>query len=418
MRRLFDLPIRCVVAALFLASLGAVATASDWPRFRGPTGLGTSHDSKIPVEWSDTNNLEWKLKLPGSGFSSPIVVKNRVFVTCFSGARRDVKRHLICVDLRSGKVNWSKSVSSASPEATIRSFATDHGYASSTPVSDGERVYAFFGNAGVVAYDVDGKVLWKKSVGTENASMFGSAASPILYKQLLIVPAGAESESIRALDKVSGKEVWKAEGDGISRSYSVPVVAKNTNGKDELLVSVTEEIWSLNPENGKLRWYAETAVDLNACPSLVVQENTVYVIGGRRGGRTAVRMGGKGDVTKSHVLWTSRGGSYVPSPVLYEGHLYWIKDDGIATCVDAKTGKEVNKTRVGGKFYASLVLVRDKLYAVSRFDGTHVLKATPSFDKIALNKLSDKSDFSASPAVSNGRLILRSNEYLYCIRAD
>lgn len=418
MTRSFGLRIRSVLPTLLIASLGGMTMAADWPRFRGPTGFGTSDDPNIPVEWSDTKNLAWKLKLPGAGFSSPIVVKGRVFVTCYSGTRADLKRHLICVDLRSGKVDWSKSVSSDSAEAAIASFGTNHGYASNTPVSDGERVYAFFSNAGVVAYDLDGKRLWSKTVGAENRSMFGSGASPILYKQLLIVPAGAESESIRAFDRKSGKEIWKAEGDGISRSYAAPVVARNSSGKDELLLSLTDEMWSLNPENGKLRWYAETAVDLNACPSLVVEGDIAYVIGGRRGGRTAVRMGGKGDVTDSHVVWSSNGGSYVPSPVLHEGHLFWINDGGIATCVDAKTGKEVKRTRIGGRFYASLVLIRDKFYAVSRFDGTHVLKATPSFEKIALNKLSDESDFSASPAVSDGRLILRSNEYLYCIRAD
>ena len=418
MTRVFDRRSSVLLAVVVTTFVCAATILADWPRFRGPTGFGTSSDSRIPIEWSDTKNLKWKLELPGAGFSSPIVVKDRAFVTCFSGAASAIKRHLVAVDLRTGEISWSRTVASSGSEARVPSFGTDHGHASNTPVSDGERVYAFFGNAGVVAYDMKGAQVWKKSVGTSNASMFGSAASPILYKNLVIVHAGAESESIRALDKKTGEEVWKSEGDGLSRSYSVPVIARNSDGKDRLLVSVPGEIWTLNPANGKLRWYAETAIDLNACPSVVAQGNVVFVIGGRRGGRTAVRMGGRGDVTDTHVLWSTRGGAYVPSPVFYNDHLYWINDGGIATCVDTKTGDEVKKTRIGGKFYASLVLVGDKLYAVSRFGGTHVLKATPPFEKIALNTLSDKSDFSASPAVSNGRLILRSNEYLYCIAAD
>ena len=195
------------------------------------------------------------------------------------------------------------------------------------------------------------------------------------------------------------------------------MVAKNAQGEDELLLSVTNELWSLNPKNGKLRWYAETRVDTAACPGVIVGDNTAYVIGGRSGGRAAVRLGGKNDVTDSHVEWSESGGSYVPSPILHEGHLYWINDSGIATCVDAETGKQVARKRLGGKFYASMVLVKDRFYAVSRFDGTYVLKATPEFEQIAHNKLSDDSDFSASPAVSNDELFIRSDNALYCIAA-
>ncbi len=248
--------------------------------------------------------------------------------------------------------------------------------------------------------------------------MFGSGASPILYKNRLIVTAAAESESIRALDKMTGKELWKSESSSLSRSYCTPVIVKNKNGEDDLVISVPYEVWSLNPDTGKLKWYAETKVDTNSCPSLVTKDGIVYVIGGRSGGRAAIRLGGKGDVTKSNVLWSTNGGSYVSSPVLYKGNLYWINDRGVAYCVDAGTGKEVAKKRIGGQFYASLVLIKDKLYAVSRFSGTYVLDATPSLTQVAHNELSDESDFSASPAVSDGQLILRSDNYLYCLEAQ
>jgi outer membrane protein assembly factor BamB len=262
----------------------------------------------------------------------------------------------------------------------------------------------------VLAFDMKGNQLWQ-----QNAAMFGSASSPILYGDRLIITAGAESESIRALDKRTGKEFWKAEGSTLARSYCTPLIAENRDGEDELMISVPYEVWSLNPNTGKLNWYAETQVDMNAVPSLLAQDGICYVIGGRSGGRAAIRLGGKDDVTESNLLWSTTVGSYVSSPVLHSGHLYWFSDRGIAFCVDAKSGEEVARKRLDGQFYASAVLSNGKLYAVSRFDGTYILEATPELKKVAHNRLSDDSDFSASPAVSDGQLILRSDKYLYCI---
>ncbi len=397
---------------------GSHLKAADWPRFRGPTGEGISQDANVPTEWNDMKNVKWKLKIPGKGFSSPIVVGDYVFVTCHSSSQDDLERRLLCVQRHRGNIVWSKIVPSAAAERRGPGFGTRHGYASQTPVSDGKRVYVLFGNTGVLAFDMMGKQLWQKDVGRENAAMFGSGASPILYKDRLIVTAGAESESIRALDTKTGKEIWKTEATSLSRCYCTPVVVKNAKGEDELVISVPYEVWSLSLDSGNLKWYAETRVDTNSCPTVVSRDGIVYVIGGRSGGRAAIRTGGKGDVTKSNVLWSTSGGSYVPSPVLHNGHLYWINDRGVAYCVDAKTGKEVAKKRIGGQFYASPVLIKDRLYQVSRFSGTYVLEATPELTQVAHNTLSDDSDFSASPAVSDGQFILRSDEYLYCIQAE
>jgi outer membrane protein assembly factor BamB len=409
-----------VVVVLSILVNSVRMDAADWPRFRGPNGDGISRDEAIVTEWSDEKNLRWKLEIPGKGFSSPIVVGDYVFVTCYSDARdlKNLKRHLICVDRHNGNIAWSKTFSSDATEVRGPTFGTGHGYASHTPVSDGERIYVLFGSSGVRAFDMKGKELWRQAVGSENAAMFGSAASPILYKDLLIVTAGAESESIRALDKKTGEELWKAEGSSLSRCYCTPTIVKNAAGIDELVISVPYEVWGLNIQNGKLRWYAETNVDTNSCPSLVTQDDIVYVIGGRGGGRAAIRAGGKDDVTNSHVLWSTRGGSYVPSPILHRGHLYWVNDRGIVNCVDAKTGEEVTKKRIEGQFYASAVLVGDRLYLVSRFGGTFVLSATPELNELARNRLTDDSDFSASPAVSDGQFILRSDRFLYCIQAE
>jgi outer membrane protein assembly factor BamB len=393
----------------------------DWPRFRGPDGLGVSQDARIPTEWSETRNLKWKLALPGPGFSSPIVVGSRVFVTCYSDADGDLgklKRHLVGVDRQTGKIAWSRAIPSGGREAALPGMAAHHGYASHTPVSDGERIYVLCGATGVVAFDMKGRELWRKGVGEEGATRFGSASSPVLFKDRLIVTAGAESRTIRAFDKKTGKEVWKTKAvRPLSRCYSTPAIVKNAKGEDELLISVPFEVWSLNPVDGQLKWYAETGVDAPVCPSVISGDGIAYVIGGRRGVRAAVRVGGKGDMTKKNVIWATNGGAYVPSPVLHAGHLYWVADSGIVQCVDAKTGKQVQRKRIRDRFYASVVLIQDKLYAVSRFGGTYVLKATPELEQIAHNKLDDKSDFSASPAVSRGQLFLRSDRFLYCIEA-
>lgn len=397
------------------------ASAGDWTGFRGPGSKGISTDTKVPTEWSDSKNLKWKMKLPGKGYSSPIVVGDRVIVTCYSGEGGDLsglKRHLVCVNRKTGDEVWSKIVAATKPERSIPRFAGTPGYASNTPVSDGERIYVLFGNSGVLAYDLTGKQVWTQEVGSESAAMFGSASSPILYKDTVVVTAGSESESIRALDRKTGKEVWKTEAASLSRSYSTPIVVKNSDGDDEMLVSVPYEIWSLNPTSGKLKWYAETRVDTGACPVLVARDGIVYAIGGRSGGRTAVKIGGKDDVTSSNVLWSKTGGAYVPSPVLHKGHLYWVTDRGVVNCVNIKSGEEAGRARLGGQFYASIMLINDRLYAVSRFEGTHILEANPQLKTVAQNKLSDESDFSASPAVSNGELFIRSDSSLYCIAAE
>ncbi|MEO2035250.1 MAG: PQQ-binding-like beta-propeller repeat protein [Planctomycetaceae bacterium] len=409
--------LRCsLLLTMFVWQACSDLIAADWPRFRGPKGDGTSSDAGIPTEWSDSKNLKWQLKLPGAGFSSPIVVGKHVFLTAYSGSGSAVKRHLLCIDRETGQEIWSKAFDGVSDRGEP-GFAY-HGQASHTPVCDGERVYAMLGSSGVKVFDLSGKELWQQELGNERASRFGTASSPILYGDLLIVTAGPESESMRAFDKKTGKEVWKTEAGSLSGTYSTPLIAANAEGVDELLLSVTGEVWGLNPTSGKFKWYAETRVDTAACPSLLAHNGVAYVIGGRSGGRTAVRVGGKNDVTQSNVLWSESGGAYVPSPILHQERLFWINDRGIASCVDAKTGKELGRKRLGGRFYASVVLINNVIYAVSRFDGTYVLQATPKFEQIAHNKLADKSDFSGSPAVSDGQLFIRSDESLYCIAAE
>jgi hypothetical protein len=408
----------------------------DWPQFRGSSLSGRSADKTLPTKWSDTENLAWKTPLPGPGSSSPIVVGQRVFITCYSGygtgkssdAQKNLQRHLVCVHAESGKIVWSKAVSAVLPEDSFRGFLAQHGYASHTPASDGERVYCFFGKTGVVAFDLDGKQLWQTSVGTGSAtSGWGTGASPIVHGDLVLVNASAESGTLRALDTKTGKEVWKA--DGVKNTWCTPAVVQTKEGKPELLVTVPDEVWGFNPATGKKLWWAKVGIGEFPIPGVIAEKDVAYVAGGRgkgSGAVAAVRVGGRGDVSKTHVLWKSTEYSPVPTPVLLEGKLYCLNDSGFAFCVDAATGQQIYRKRpLGGgaggnrSTYASMVAANGKLYALSRGAGTHVIAAGDKYDPIAFNSFaSDKTDFNGTPAISNGRLFLRSNTHLYCVRAS
>lgn len=397
------------------------AQAGDWLQFRGPGGLGKSGETGLPERWSSSNGVVWKTDLPGAGSSSPIVVGDRVFVTCFTDpGSPNLARHLVCVDRKSGKILWDKSLPGKNNEDSWSGFLREHGYSSSTPASDGKNVYVFYGKAGVLGYDLDGKQLWHADVGDgSDFRGWGSAASPILYKDKVIVNAGTEGDAIVALDKLTGKEVWHAKAENARGSWGTPTLVDLPDGKQELVLGVPFEVWGLNPDTGKLRWYAEAVNAEAMCTSVVANDGVVYVIGGRQGGAAAIKAGGSGDVTKSNVLWKASIGSYVTSPVYHDGNLFWVSDRGVAVCLDGKTGEVVHEKRVEGasNLYASVTAADGKFYAVTRRGGTLVLNAKPDFAVLSHNELGDSSEFNASPAISNGRLFLRSNKALYCLGA-
>jgi len=421
-----------VVAAILLTT--AAASAADWPRFRGPGGLGLG-ESAVPLEWSDEQNLLWKAPLPGPGSSSPVIHGDDVFVTCYSGygvpADRGgepakLARHLLCIDRQTGAEKWRRDVPGALPEDAYEGFLTEHGYASSTPVVDADAVYAFFGKSGVIAFDRAGKELWRVAVGKESSNRrWGSAASLIRHGDLVIVNAAEESQSIRGLDRRTGREVWKAEAAALELAYGTPAIARIADGREDIVVAVPSEVWGLDPATGKIRWYASHALTGNISPSVIVDGDVVYVFGGfRSAGSLAVRAGGSGDVTKSHVLWTSKASSYVATPLLHDGHLYWIDDRGQAFCSSAATGEQVYRSRVaeitgGGRpVYASPVLSDGRLIVATRWGGTLVLPAKPDYAVLACNRFAgDESDFSGTPAIADGRLYLRSGRFLYCVGA-
>ena len=337
-----------------------VAAASDWPRFHGINGSGISADKQpLPVTWSETENLKWKSPLPGPGSSSPIVVGRHVFVTCWSGYaanpdnegdEKDLRRHLVCLDRDTGNVVWDRSIEPLLPEDPYGGMFAQHGYASHTPVSDGERIYVFFGKTGALAFDMDGKRLWQTSVGTDSgAHGWGTASSPILYKDLMIVPAFAESKSLVALDKKTGAKVWTHTDPGFEGTWGTPLLVDCGDGRTDLVVAVPFKVWGLDPETGKPRWHCDGLDSDTICTSANAQDGVIYVLetNPRGGGTIAVKAGGEGDVTKTAVLWRGTQFARIGTPVIADHHIYWAVNRA-ACCLDATTGKSVYRVSLTG----------------------------------------------------------------------
>jgi outer membrane protein assembly factor BamB len=412
-----------IASLLIVAVCLSPTSGADWLQFRGPGGQGISTEKGLPTEWSAEKNIVWKVKLPGAGASCPVVQGDRVFVTCYSGygmdakepgKQEDLRRHLLCLDRASGQTKWAKEFEPALPEHKYAGEGAYQGYAASTPVLEGERLYVFFGKSGVYCFDLDGKEIWHVSVG-KNTNGWGSGASPILYKDSLIVNASVESRELVALNKKDGKELWRSPG--INSAWNTPVLVTTAEKKVELVVSVENRLVGIDLENGKELWRAD-GIHRYVCPSVVAHDGVVYAIGG---GHTslAVKAGGKGDVTKTHVVWRENKGSNVGSPIYHNGHLYWASDGGgLAFCQDAATGKVIYSERLpnSGQIWASPILADGNLYYVSKEKGVYVVAADPKFNLVAHNTIgSDKSRSNASLAVSNGQLFLRNDETLYCI---
>jgi len=400
----------------------AEADSSDWPGFRGPGGLGVSPEKGLPLTWSPSETILWKTRLPGAGTSSPVIVGDRIFVTYYTGfavpgedggSPDRLERHVLCLSPKDGKALWDTKVESSLPEKeTIRE---GHGYASSTPAADSERVYVLFGKSGVFALERGGKQLWHADVGS-GLSGWGSAASPVLTGDLLIVNASVESESLVALERKTGKEVWRAGG--IVESWNTPIVVRAPGGRTELVVAIAGKILAFDPKSGERLWTCDTDIGWYMVPGLVAHDGVIYCVGGRSGGALAVRGGGKGDVTSTHRIWTGKKGSNVTSPVFHDGHLYWMHENlGIAYCAEAKTGRIAYEVRVEGcgQVYASPVLVEGRIYQLGRDGRTHVIAAGPEYERLAVNEIGERGTFNAGLVVAGGRFYLRSNRFLYAI---
>jgi outer membrane protein assembly factor BamB len=416
------------IPTLFLALVAAgSAFGADWLQFRGPGGTGTSSEKGLPTTWSSKENIVWRAEMPGPGTSCPIVVGKRVYITAYSGyglvkgegEMDKLMRHVVCLDREKGTILWTKDFKPVLPESKYGPGSNDaeHGYSSSTIASDGQSLFVFFGKSGVYRLDLDGKEIWNTSVGTGTHG-WGSSNSPVLYKDMVIINACIENRCLVALNKSDGKEVWRTAKDTkINSSWSTPVLVESPKGT-ELVVTDNNNVLAFDPANGKEKWRV-TGFNNYVCTSVVANKDIVYVVrtGAKAGSAMAIKSGGEGDVTDSQVIWRSPKSSLVPSPVYYEGRIYW--PGGTAQCLDAETGKEVYAGRLKGdsmNFYASPLAADGKVYYVNRKSGVYVVQAGPEFKQLAFNKFEDDDSRSnASPIAHDGCLLLRTDKYLYCI---
>jgi outer membrane protein assembly factor BamB len=395
--------------------------------------MGISEDTGLPLVWSDKTNILWKVKLPGPGASSPITFGDRIYLTAYSGYGlskenpgdiANLQRHLICLDRRDGKILLDAKAPNVTREHPYTSFIDLHGYASSTPAADATGIYVFYGASGARGYGQRGQLVWERSCGHRNEN-FGSASSPLLYQNLVIINASVESGAIIALDKSTGREVWRTPTEANARSTPLLV---DLPGEPELIVHLKGRLQNgsgagvlgaLNARTGAKLWESR-ALDSYLNPSPIFHNGVVYAIASYPGWAVAIKPGGRGDVTATHKLWEIKHGSEMCTPIYFEGHLYWAHEEkGMASCVDAKTGAVVYQERLRptpGRIYASGVLADGRIYYVSRENGTYVVAAKPRFEFLAHNVIeSDKSVFNGTPAIVNGQLLMRSDTYLYCL---
>lgn len=406
-----------------LAFLGVVgclvqsAIAGDWPQWRGPLGTGISDERRVPVAWTATKNVKWKVPLPAEGNSSPIVVAGKVLVTCPN--KQANERSLLCLDRTDGKELWRQTVTYNEPEAT-------HGtnpQASASPVSDGERVIVWYGSAGLFCYDLDGKEQWKKDLGKFD-HIWGYGTSPVLVGELVILNAGpGTSAFVVALNKKTGEEVWRHSYDGMKAdkpdqfkgSWSTPVVI-GEGEQSLLLLSLPNKLRAVKPNSGEEVWSCGGMSDL-VYTSPVITGEAVVTMCGYHGPALAVRLGGMGDVTATHRLWRheTKNPQRIGSGVAVDGHVYILNENGVAWCLDALTGEKKWEQRIGeGTSWGSMCHVDGRLYVQNMKGNVIVLKADPNeCSVISHNELNEGSR--SSPAFSNGNVFIRTFKNLYCI---
>jgi outer membrane protein assembly factor BamB len=421
----------CLLVASRLTLLPAQAAdqLQDWRQFRGPAGSASGY-ARLPAEWE--GHVQWRAELPGPGGSSPIVVGKRIFLTCYSGygidpespgERRNLVRHLLCFNRDDGKLLWQRDVPTEEVVARYVDFLQQHGYATSTPVSDGERVYVSLENSGVHAFDVTGEPVWRRNVGN-HVHNWGSAGSLTLDEGRLFVNAAVECDSLLALDKLTGEEVWRVKR--VIGSWSTPTPVDLPAGGRELLLNVKQRLLGFDRDTGRQLWSYETEQSVGASTPTAV-DGLVYLSGGNPKFVAALRPGAVspgdaspgsgGDASQPEIVWRTDGvGSGIASPVVHEGRVY-VVDRGVAACLDAASGAVLSKARLSpseATFYASPIVADRKLFAVSRESGIYVLSTEPKFAQLANNRLDD-SVFNATPAIHDGQLLVRSNRFLYCI---
>ncbi len=403
-RRAFQL------SAAFVLALACVSWAQEWPSWRGPRGDGTSAETGFPLRWGPSENVAWKVPLPGKGHSSPIVWGDRIFVsTCLEDRR---ERKLLCFDARDGRLLWDRVLLTAKLERKHNL----NSYASSTPATDGRHVWVAFldgADFAVFCCDADGNLRWRVVPG-KFFSVHGFCSSPVLHKDLVIFNGDQDAEAwIVALDKSTGAVRWRADRPNRMRSYAPPVVF-DAAGRLQLVLSGSRSVCSYDPATGRQWWIVDGPTD-QMVASMVFAEGVFFVTGGYPELHIlGIRPDGEGNVTGTHVLWRgTEGVSYVPSPVAWGSSFYLVSDGGVASCLDARTGKRFWMERLGRHHSASPVAAGGFLYFPDDDGVTHVLKAGQAFEVEARNELGE--GCRASPALSRGRIYFRTLNHLWCI---
>ena len=396
--------------ALILPVLVATAAAQEWPGWRGPRGDGTTDEKEFPVAWGPDKGILWKVAVPGKAHSSPVVWGDRVYLTtCVESSE---ERKLICLDRDTGKTVWERVVLKSKLERKHRL----NSFASSTPVTDGEHLWVAFFDAPrflVYCYTLDGKLLWRKQPG-EFHSKHGFCSSPVLYGDTVIFNGDQDAKAwLVALDKKTGEERWRTDRPNRTRSYTPPVIFEAA-GRPQMVLSGSKCVASYDPATGKQHWIIDGPTE-QFVASLVYTEGIFFVTGGFPDHYLiGIRPDGRGNVTKSHVLWELRDGvSYVPSPLAVEKNFYVVSDGGVASCIDAKTGKRHWMERLGSHHSSSPVAAGGHLYFPDDGGTVHVLKAGTTFEVVARNDMGE--GCRASPALSRGRIYIRTLGHLVCI---
>ena len=399
-------------ACFTLGTLSAVEpTASDhWPRFRGPLGTGASSNGELTTQLG----IAWSADLPVRGHSSPIVWGKRIFLSGATTGGGAVQRHVVCLDRDSGKVLWDEVAATGDGERLHKM----NSWATPSCATDGENVVAFFGSGGLHCYGVDGKPKWSRQLG-EFAGAWGVGASPIFYGDLVIQNCDAEGDSyLLAVDKSTGKDVWRTPRRSKPKGgWSTPIVIQ-VGGRDELVLNGEFGVASYDPKTGKEYWNCRS-FNGRGTPVPVWGNGMLYVVNGKPGDVYAVRPGGKGDVTDTHMQWHTgrKGGRDLPSPVLANDVVFVIGMSGVATGYDAKSGEELWKARLGGNFSGSPLVAGSHVFAASESGDVLVLKPgtkLETIDKVSVRS-SDEEIFRSSMAISNGQLLLRSDRRIYCL---
>lgn len=413
-----------LVAAVCVLWMAVAALGGPWPGWRGPEGTGVSEERGLPLRWTETENVRWKVPLPDRGNSTPVVWGNRIYVT--QAIEKENRRTLMCFDRRDGKLLWQKGTVYTEKEPT-------HGtnpYCAASPVTDGERVIASFGSAGLFCYDMNGNEMWRRDFGKQ-IHIWGNAASPMLHENLCVLNVGpGENTFLVAVDKATGKTVWQVEEPGGKSglrspgdreewvgSWSTPIVVRAGN-RPELIMTFPNRVRAFEPGTGKELW---TCHGLNPLvyTSPLHEDGIIVAMGGFNGSSLAVRVGGSGDVTQTHRLWQiPRTKQRIGSGVISRGHIYIHNDPGIAECFELTTGKLVWEERLTGKgpkndSWSSMVLSEDKLFVVNQSGDTFVLRASPKFELLNTNSLGETTMASLVP--SDGEFFIRTYQHLWCI---